>query len=97
MIVEGRVNAGTFIEFCQRLLHGSERPVHLIVDGHPSHKARKVSQWIEQQEGRLQLFLLPGYSSDLNPDELVWNGAKNHAPGKLPHRDKPTMRKAAVS
>ena len=97
MIVDGKVNAGTFIEFCKRLLHGACRPVFLIVDGHPSHKARKVSEWIEQQQGGLRLFLLPGYSPELNPDELVWNGVKNHALGKLPHRDKPTMRKAAES
>lgn len=97
MIVDGKVNAEVFIEFCKRLLQGSGRPVFLIVDGHPSHKARKVTQWIEQQKGRLQLFLLPGYSPDLNPDELVWNGVKNHALGKLAHSDKPTMRKAATS
>lgn len=97
MIVDGKVNADTFIEFCKRLLHGASAPVLLIVDGHPSHKARKVTKWIEQQEGRLQLFLLPGYSPELNPDELVWNGVKNHTLGKIPHRDKPTMRKAAES
>jgi transposase len=97
MIVDGRVNAGTFIAFCQRLLQGAARPVFLIVDGHPSHKARKVREWIKQQEGRIRLFPLPGYSPELNPDELVWNGVKNHALGKLPHRDKPTMRKAAES
>jgi transposase len=97
MIVDGKVNAGTFIEFCKRLLHGATRPVYLIVDGHPSHTAKKVAQWIEQQEGALLMFLLPGYSPDLNPDELVWNGLKNHALGKLPHHDKPTMRKAAQS
>jgi len=96
MIVDGKVNADTFIEFCKRLLHGAAAPVFLIVDGHPSHKARKVTQWIDQQQGNLRLFLLPGYSPELNPDELVWNGVKNHALGKLPHRDKPTMRKAAA-
>jgi transposase len=97
MIVDGKVNAETFIEFCKRPLHGATHPIILIVDGHPSHKAKKVSRWIEQQNGQLQLFLLPGYSPDLNPDELVWNGVKNHTPGKLPCRDKPAMRRAAES
>jgi transposase len=97
MVVDGKVNAETFIEFCKRLIHGASEPIILIVDGHPSHKAKKVSQWIEQQKGKIQLFLLPGYSPDLNPDELVWNGLKNHALGKLPHSDKATMRKAAAS
>jgi transposase len=76
MIVDGKVNADTFIEFCKRLLHGASAPVFLIVDGHPSHKTKKVSQWIERQNEKLQLFILPGYSPDLNPDELVWNGVK---------------------
>jgi hypothetical protein len=58
MIVDGKVNADTFIEFCKRLLHGATHPVFLIVDGHPSHKAKKVTRWIEQQKGSLQLFLL---------------------------------------
>ena len=97
MIVDGKVHAGVLIEFCQRLLQGAVRPVFLIVDGHPSHKARKVTEWIDKQAGRLRLFLLPGYSPELNPDELVWNGVKNHALGKLPHTDKPTMRRAAES
>ena len=97
MVVEGKVNAAVFIEFCKRLLIGATRPVFLIVDGHPSHKARKVTEWIEQQGGRLRLFLLPGYSPELNPDELVWNGVKNHALGKVAHSDKKTMRKAAES
>jgi transposase len=97
MVVEGKVNAGVFVEFCKRLLMGATRPVLLIVDGHPSHKARKVSRWIEAQSGRLRLFLLPGYSPELNPDELVWNGVKNHALGKVAHTDKQTMRKAAES
>jgi transposase len=97
MIVDGKVNADTFIEFCKRLLHGATRPIFLIVDGHLSHKAKKVSKWIEAQEGHLELFLLPGYSPDLNPRRTRVEWAKNHALGKLPHRDKPTMRKAAES
>ena len=39
MTVEGRMNAGKFIEFLKRLLHNAKRPVFLIVDGHPSHRA----------------------------------------------------------
>lgn len=89
MIVEGKVNANTLIVFCQSLLHGAKQPILLVVDGHPSHKAKKITQWIKQHQESLRLLLLPGYSPELNPDELVWNGLKNHALGKLPHRDKP--------
>jgi len=65
------------IEFCKRLLHGAARPVFLIVDGHPSHKATKVVQWIEQQKGDLRLFFLPGYRAScktLNSSRFAMDG-----------------------
>lgn len=83
MTVPGRVNAGVFIEFLKRLTHNAERPIFLIVDGHPSHKAKVVDKFVESQEGRLRLFFLPPYSPQLNPDECVWNDLKNNAVGRL--------------
>ncbi len=75
IIVEGSAGAPKFIDFMKRLLVGSTRPLYLIVDGHPSHKAKMVREWIEAQAGRIKLFLLPGYNPELNPelnpDELV--------------------------
>ena len=68
MTVEGRMNAGKFIDFLKRLLHNAERPVFLIVDGHPSHRARKVFEFVRKTEGKLRLFFLPPYSPELNPD-----------------------------
>lgn len=82
MIVNGRMNASRFIEFLQRLVYNQVRPVFLIVDGHPSHRARKVMEYVRATEGRVRLFFLPPYSPELNPDELVWNHLKNHGIGK---------------
>jgi len=62
MTVEGRMNAGKFIEFLKRLLHNASRPVFLIVDCHPSHRAKKVLAFVRSTEGRLRLFFLPPYA-----------------------------------
>lgn len=97
MIVEGSVGATQFIEFMKRLLIGSTKPVYLIVNGHPSHKAKKVRDWIEAQGEKIKLFLLPGYSPELNPDELVWNNLKNHGLGKRAFACKEEMKNATVS
>lgn len=97
MVVEGKVGASTFIEFMKRLLTGATKPVYLIVDGHPSHKAKMVKQWIEEQNDSIKLFLLPGYSPELNPDELVWNGLKNHGLGRRPHATKEQMKRDAIA
>jgi len=97
MVVEGSVTAATFIEFMKRLLIGASKPVYLIVDGHPSHKAKKVREWIDAQAGRIKLFLLPGYSPELNPDELVWNNLKNHGLGGRVYSNKEEMKKIVIS
>ena len=82
MLVEGRFNAAVFIDFLKRLLNDSARPVFLVVDGHPVHRAAKVKRFVASTKGQLQLFFLPSYSPELNPDELVWNHLKRHRIGK---------------
>jgi transposase len=82
MTIDGRFNADKFIEFLKRLLHKAKKPVFLVVDGHPTHKAKKVKEFIESTQGRLRLFILPPYSPELNPDELVWNNLKSHRVGR---------------
>jgi transposase len=78
MVVKGGVGAKVFITFLKRLLHGRRRPVFLIVDGHPAHRAKIVKSYVESTDGKLRLFSLPPYSPELNPDELVWNDVKNN-------------------
>jgi transposase len=82
MVIKGRVGATQFIEFIKRLLHGVDRMVFLIVDGHPAHKARCVTRFIKSVKDRFRLFFLPPYSPELNPDERVWNDLKNNAVGR---------------
>lgn len=82
MQVDGRMNAARFIDFLKRLIKGRKTPVFLIVDGHPSHKAKVVREYVRSTDGQLELFFLPAYSPQLNPDELVWNRLKNHYTGR---------------
>jgi transposase len=78
----GGFNAGKFIEFAKKLLHDAEGPVFLVVDGHPAHRAKKVTAFVESTQGRLRLFFLPGYSPQLNPDEWVWKNVKADRVGR---------------
>lgn len=82
MLVEGKVTGNVFVDFLKRLIHNWPHPVFLIVDGHPVHKSTAVSKFVASTEGRLQIFYLPPYSPELNPDEQVWNHLKNHGVGK---------------
>jgi transposase len=97
MIVRGRVGAAQFINFLKRLLHGVERKVFLIVDGHPAHKAKMVTRFIETVKERFCLFFLPPYSPELNPDERVWNDLKNNAIGRQSITSPEQLHSAVVS
>jgi transposase len=76
MLYEGNFNSERFIEFLKRMIHKQSYPVSLIVDGHSTHKTNKVKQFVKSTKGKLKLYYLPPYSPELNPDELVWNNAK---------------------
>ena len=82
MCVKGCVNATVVVEFMRRLLATTDKPVFLILDGHPAHKASRVRTFVERQGERLHVFYLPGYSPDLNPDEWVWRNLKVHGTGR---------------
>lgn len=71
-IFEGSFGAEVFLTFLQRLVkHAKGRKVFLIVDGHPVHRANAVTQWLKKQQKMIELFYLPPYSPDRNPDELL--------------------------
>lgn len=76
MTVEGNVTAHIFRDFLKRLITGIERKVFLIVDGHPAHKAKLVKAFVEDNAEHIELFFLPPYAPELNPDELTWAHVK---------------------
>jgi transposase len=83
VLTDGNVDSDVFIDFCQRLAHDyGDRPVFMVVDGHSSHKSKKTKEWVASTKGRFQLFYLPGYSPQLNPDEWVWNNVKSARVGR---------------
>jgi transposase len=82
----GSFTAQRFIEFCQKLLADTDGPVYLVVDGHPTHKAKLVKQFFASTDGRLRLFVLPAYSPQLNPDEWVWKNVKHDRVGRTSPR-----------
>lgn len=83
-VYDGRLNATRFIEFLRAFLRTRRRPVFLVVDGHPAHRAAIVAAFTQRSAGRLELHFLPGYAPDLNPDEFVWNDLRQRGVSKKP-------------
>jgi transposase len=85
-IFEGSFNVKVFLGFLKRLVRQVRRKIILIVDGHPVHRAKLVQAWRVNHQHELELVYLPGYSPELNPDELLNQDVKRSALGmRRPH------------
>ena len=96
-VYAGKLNAARFVEFLQDFMKGRRERVMLVVDGHPSHKAKKVQAYIQSLGGRLELHFLPPYAPDLNPDEFVWSYAKTNGVSKKPLHQNESLKKRVES
>lgn len=77
MVLRENFNGKRFVGFLKRMLIGARRKIFLIIDGHPAHRSGEVKEFLKSAAERIQLFFLPPYSPELNPDELVWSSLKN--------------------
>jgi transposase len=93
----GKLNAARFVEFLQDFMKGRRERVMLVVDGHPSHKAKKVQAYVQSLGSRLELHFLPPYAPDLNPDEFVWSYAKTNGVSKKPLQQNESLKKRVES
>lgn len=82
MVFTKSFTAAVMIEFLSRLIRQSKTPVFLIVDGHPVHRSKKVQAWLAEHSTQIQMFRLPAYSPELNPDELLNQDTKSNALGR---------------
>lgn len=82
MVFHDTFNSDLFNDFLSRLLRQRQEKVFLIVDRHPVHRSSRVKGWLESHEDRIRLFYLPGYSPELNPDELLNQDVKSNALGR---------------
>lgn len=91
-VYTGMLNAGRFVEFLRDFRKGGRGRVFLVVDGHPSHRAKVVQKYVASTKGMLELHFLPPYAPDLNPDEFVWQYAKTNGLAKKPLKRKESLK-----
>lgn len=85
MIYKENMNQQTLIEFMERLIKDSKRKVFLILDNLKVHHGKIVTEWLSERKKEIEIFYLPPYAPEYNPDEYL-NGnlkrdiaAKEHA------------------
>ena len=81
---KGGMSAELFVAMLGQLMRHRKKPLFLILDSLPAHKAKVVQNYVKSTGGKLELYFLPGYAPELNPDELVWNYIKRTGTAKRP-------------
>jgi len=84
MVFIERFTADVMIRFLKRLLKEMPRKIFLIVDGHPVHRSIAVKNFVAGKKAQVQLFHLPPYSPELNPDEMLNQDVKTNAVRRKP-------------
>ena len=52
---EGGLNADLFITLLRQMMRNRKKPVHLVVDGLPAHKTKRVKDYVASTKGKLTL------------------------------------------
>jgi transposase len=86
MTYTGTMTAAVFLVFLSRLLRSTPGKVFLIVDRLRAHETPEVAEWAAAHRDRIELFYLPRYAPELNPDEYLNNDLKGNVNAAgLPH------------
>ena len=74
MLYRETLTARVLIKFLMRLIRDAGgKKVFLILDNLRVHHSKLVQAWLEEEENKkaIELFFLPSYSPELNPDEYL--------------------------
>ena len=97
MIYNKTMNAQVFIKFCRRLIKDAGKKIYLILDNLRVHHSRQVKDWVERHHEKIELFFLPSYSPELNPDEYLNCDLKAGVHLGVPARSKGQLKSKALS
>ena len=97
MLYQESMTAKVLIKFMSRLIKDSERKVFLILDNLRVHHSKAVKDWLEKKKEQIEVFFLPSYSPELNPDEYLNGDLKYKIRSGLPVRSVEDLKKKTRS
>ena len=86
MIIDGVFNADRLIEFMGSVIKDVSRKVFLVMDNLKVHHSKPVQKWLEEHKEKIEVFYLPSYSPELNPDERLNADLKHAITTSVPRR-----------
>ena len=78
MTYEESMNSKKLIIFINRLYKDIKRKIFVILDNLAVHHSKAFKTWLEKKKDKIEVFYLPSYSPELNPDERLNRDLKTH-------------------
>ena len=97
MVYKGKMNSNALIKFMKRFVKNSDKKIFLILDNLKVHHSYLVQDWLEEHKNQIEIFFLPSYSPELNPDEYLNCDLKAAVHSGIPARDKNQLKAKAIS
>jgi transposase len=98
MLYRETLTAPVLIRFLSRLIRDAQgRKVFLILDNLRVHHSKKVSAWVGDRKEQIELFFLPAYAPELNPDEYLNCDLKHQVRTGLPARNQDELERRVRS
>lgn len=97
MLYREKMSSPVLIKFMSRLVKDCERKVYLILDNLKVHHSKKVAKWLENKREKIEVFYLPPYAPEYNPDEYLNGGLKKHIRSGIPARSQNDITKKTRS
>ena len=94
-IMDEAFNSDKLIEFMQALIQDAGKKESLILDNLRVHHSKPVKAWLADRTRHVEVFYLPSYSPELNPEERLNAGIKQALSKSVPLRTKAKLRDAA--
>ena len=86
MLYQDSMNQQRLIRFMERLIRASEQKVFLILDNLKVHHGKLAAAWLEKHKEKIEVFFLPPYAPEYNPDEYLNHALKISVhSGQLPY------------
>jgi transposase len=95
MIIGEAFNSDRLIEFLEALTKDAGKKVLLILDNLRVHHSQPVKAWVAERVDKIELFYLPSYSPELNPEEQLNADLKQAMGTWVLQRTKAKLRDAA--
>jgi transposase len=98
MLYSENMNSDKLIEFLKQLIKSDNKKKFLILDNLKVHRSNIIKDWLAQEEikSKLEVFWLPAYSPELNPDEYLNCDLKQGLSDKPAPRNEEELKKNVV-